>query len=92
MFSWARLRPDIGQMTFSVGTPPPVRTFPFVVERDPQTALLVAYVPGWPGAHSQGADLDELQTNLRDVIEMLLEDGEPVLESEFVGVRTIQIA
>ncbi len=69
-----------------------MRTFRFVVERDPQTALLVGYVPGWPGAHSQGADLDELQTNLREVIEMLLEDGEPVLESEFVDVRTIQVA
>jgi predicted RNase H-like HicB family nuclease len=69
-----------------------LRTFNFVVERDPQTSLLVGYVPGWPGAHTQGADLDELQRNLREVIEMLLEDGEPVLESEFVDVRTIQVA
>ena len=69
-----------------------MRTFSFVVERDPDTGLLVGYVPGWPGAHSQGADLKELQDNLREVIEMLLEDGEPVLESEFVDVRTIQVA
>lgn len=69
-----------------------VRTFRFVVERDPVTRVLVGYVPGWPGAHTQGADLDELQANLREVIEMLLEDGEPSLESEFVEVRTIQVA
>jgi predicted RNase H-like HicB family nuclease len=69
-----------------------MRTFHFVVERDPETRLLVGYVPGWPGAHSQGADLDNLQRNLREVIELLLEDGEPVLESEFVEVRTIQVA
>ena len=69
-----------------------LRTFNFVVERDPQTGLLVGYVPRWPGAHTQGSDLDELQQNLREVIEMLLEDGEPVLESEFVDVRTIQVA
>jgi predicted RNase H-like HicB family nuclease len=69
-----------------------MRTFKFVVERDPETGLLVAYVPGWPGAHTQAADMDELQANLREVIEMLLEDGEPVLESEFVDVRTIQVA
>ena len=69
-----------------------LRTFNFIVERDPQTGLLVGYVPGWPGAHTQGSDLDELQQNLREVIEMLLEDGEPVLESEFVDVRTIQVA
>ena len=69
-----------------------MRTYNFVVERDPATNLLIAYVPGWPGAHSQGADIDELQANLREVIEMLLEDGEPALESEFVDVRTIQVA
>ena len=69
-----------------------LRTYHFVVERDPETQLLVGYVPGWPGAHTQGASLAELQESLREVIEMLLEDGEPVLESEFVDVRTIQVA
>lgn len=69
-----------------------MRTFHFVVERDPETRLLVGYVPGWPGAHSQGVDLAELQQHLHEVIEMLLEDGEPALESEFVDVRTIQVA
>jgi hypothetical protein len=38
------------------------------------------------------ASVDELQQRLREVIEMLLEDGEPNLESEFVDVRTIQVA
>jgi len=69
-----------------------MRSYHFVVERDPETNLLVGYVPGWPGAHSQAADIDELQRNLGEVIEMLLEDGEPALESEFVDVRTIQVA
>jgi len=69
-----------------------MRTFDFVVERDPESGVLVGYVPGWPGAHTQGADVDELQRNLQEVIAMLLEDGEPKLESEFVGVRTIQVA
>lgn len=32
-------------------------------------------MPGFPGAHSQGETLDELQQNLTEVIEMLLEDG-----------------
>jgi predicted RNase H-like HicB family nuclease len=69
-----------------------MRTFNVVVERDPDTALYVGYVPGWPGAHSQGSTLDELKTNLQEVVEMLLEDGDPKLESEFVGVQTIQVA
>jgi predicted RNase H-like HicB family nuclease len=69
-----------------------VRTFSAVIERDPDTGLFVGFVPGFPGAHSQGTTLDELNANLREVISMLLEDGEPVLESEFVGVQNVAIA
>ena len=69
-----------------------MRSFNIVVERDPDTGLLVGYVPGWPGAHSQGDNLDELQQSLQEVVSMLLEDGEPRLESEFVGVHTIKVA
>src|SRR5262245_11590679 len=64
-----------------------MRSFNVIVERDPDTKLYVGYVPGWPGAHSQGATLDELEQNLREVIAMLLEDGDPKLESEFIGLR-----
>ncbi len=69
-----------------------MRTFNVVVERDPDSGLFVGHVPGWPGAHSQGESLDELQANLREVVSMLLEDGEPTFESEFVGVQTIKVA
>jgi predicted RNase H-like HicB family nuclease len=63
-----------------------------VIERDPDTGLFVGFVPGVPGAHSQATTLDALNTNLREVISMLLEDGEPVLESEFVGVQNVAVA
>jgi predicted RNase H-like HicB family nuclease len=69
-----------------------MRTFNVVVERDPDTGLYVGHVPGWPGALSQGGTLDELRQNLHEVAEMLLEDGEPKLEAEFVGVQVIQLA
>ena len=69
-----------------------MRTFTAVVERDPQTGTYVGYIPGFPGAHSQGDSVDELKTNLREVIEMLLEDGDPPLESEFIGTQTIRVA
>ncbi len=65
--------------------------FTAVVERCPETNLFVGYVPGFPGAHSQGETLDELNANLREVIEMLLEDGEPKFETEFVGIQTISL-
>ena len=69
-----------------------MRSFNFIAERDRGTGLFVGHVPGWPGAHSQGESLDELQRNLQEVVSMLLEDGEPMLESEFVGVETIEVA
>ena len=68
-----------------------MRTFNVIVERDPDTGLYVGSVPGWPGAHSQAASLDELDANLREVIELLLEDGDPRLESEFVGLQTTNV-
>ena len=51
--------------------------------------MYVGYVPGFSGAHSQGETLDELNRNLTEVVEMLLEDGDPYFESEFVGTQQI---
>jgi predicted RNase H-like HicB family nuclease len=63
-----------------------------VIERDSVTGLLVGYVPGFPGAHSQGETMEELNENLREVIAMLLEDGEPKFEAEFVGTQNVALA
>jgi predicted RNase H-like HicB family nuclease len=71
---------------------PGMREFSVVVERDPATGLYVGHVPGWPGAHSQGTSPTELEANLREVVMMLLEDGEPKFESEFIGVQTLRVA
>ena len=38
------------------------------------TGLYVGYVPGFAGAHSQGKTLDELNRNLKEVLEILLKD------------------
>ena len=69
-----------------------MRTYTAVIERDQDTGLFVGYVPGWSGAHSQGSTLDELRTNLLEVIDMLLEDGEPELAATFVGTQTLEVA
>ena len=69
-----------------------MRTYTAVVERCPETGLYVGYIPGFPGAHSQGQTLDELNRNIQEVVEMLLKDGEPELETEFVGTQNVVIA
>ena len=68
-----------------------MREYTAVVEQDPETGLYVGFMPGFPGAHSQADTLGELNTNLREVVEMLLEDGEPMLEGEFVGTQRISL-
>ena len=68
-----------------------MREYTAVVERCPETKLYVGFVPGFPGAHSQGATLDELRENLREVIQMLLEDGEPEMEAEFIGTQAVTV-
>jgi predicted RNase H-like HicB family nuclease len=68
-----------------------MKTYTAVVEQCPDTGLYVGYVPGFPGAHSQGETLDELNRNLREVIEMLLEEGEPELKGHFIGTQTVTV-
>ena len=68
-----------------------MRTFTAIVEQDSATNLYVGYVPGFPGAHSQGETLDELHENLREVIEMLLEDKQVIFNTTFVGTQQIVV-
>ena len=68
-----------------------MRSFTAIVERDFDTNLYVGYVPGFPGAHSQGETLDELKENLHEVIEMLLEDEHVSFSTEFVGTQQIVV-
>lgn len=69
-----------------------MKTYTAIVEKCPDTGLYVGHVPGFPGAHSQAKTLDELNDNLKEVIEMLLEDGEPELEGEFIGTQNVVVA
>jgi len=69
-----------------------MRRFVAIVERCPDTGLYVGWVPGVPGAHSQGESLDELHRNLQEVLQMLQQDGEIEVSSEFVGMQVITVA
>jgi predicted RNase H-like HicB family nuclease len=69
-----------------------MRSYTAVIEKCTDTGLYVGFVPGFSGAHSQGETLDELNDNLKEVIALLLEDGEPRLETEFVGTQNVVVA
>ena len=71
-----------------------MKTFTAYVEWDPETQLYIGMVPGIPGAHTQAASLDELQKNLKEVLELCLEEFEGQIEDlpRFVGVQQIEVA
>jgi len=69
-----------------------MHVFTAIIEKCPDTGFYVGYVPNFPGAHTQAETLDELYANLQEVIEMLLEDGQPELETEFIGTQIVMVA
>ncbi len=59
------------------------RTFAASITRDHETGLYISVVPGVKGAHTQAESLDELEANLREVLELCLEEA-----ATFVGLQT----
>ena len=66
-----------------------MHTYTAVIEKCSDTGLFIGYVPGIPGAHSQAETMDKLSKHLKEVIEMLLKDGESELETSFVGTLNL---
>ncbi len=64
------------------------------IERDPQSGLFVGIVPGIPGAHTQAKTLDELKDNLKEVVELCLEEMDPEDRKqipEFIGIQHLEV-
>ncbi|MCB0773049.1 MAG: type II toxin-antitoxin system HicB family antitoxin [Flavobacteriales bacterium] len=65
------------------------------IERDPETGLYIGLVPSIPGAHTQAKGLDELQANLKEVVELCFEEmtkEEIAALPEFVGLQSFSVA
>lgn len=71
-----------------------MKTFTAYIEYDPETRMYVGIVPGIPGAHTQAETLDELARNLKEVLELCLEEyGGPIDDlPRFVGLQQIEVA
>ena len=71
-----------------------MKTFSAYIEWDPETKLYVGIVPGISGAHTQAPTLDELQKNLKEVLELCLADyaGSTKDLPKFVGLHQIEVA
>jgi len=66
------------------------------IEKDDESMLYIGFIPALPGAYSQGETLDELQSNLKEVVELCLEelseDELKLIQSQFVGTQEIRVA
>ena len=65
--------------------------FTIVIEKDLTTGFYIGYVPGMTGAHSQGETVEELKSNLKEVIELCVEEGDPFIVSEYVGIDQLEV-
>lgn len=66
------------------------KSFYVFIERD-EDGYYVGEVPQLKGCYSQGETIDELMENMKEVIELCLEDQEEDSQSEFVGIQRISI-
>lgn len=68
------------------------KVYTAVIEQDLTTGLYVGYIPTIEGAHSQGNTIEELRENLKEVLELLTEEGAISESALFIGTQQINIA
>jgi len=68
--------------------------FPVLIEKDEESGLYVAFVPSLLGCHTQASSLDELEQNVREVVDLCLEEALAAGETDFptfYGVHTVTV-
>lgn len=70
----------------------PNKTFhlPILVEVD-EDGIYIVSCPVFKGCHSYGKTIDEALSNIKEVVEMCLEEQELVQLNRFIGFREIEI-
>ncbi|ALB43426.1 MULTISPECIES: type II toxin-antitoxin system HicB family antitoxin [unclassified Anabaena] len=67
------------------------KEFYVVIERD-EDGMYIGEVPQLKACYSQGETIDELIKNIKEVIEMCLEELEEELTTEFIGVQKVVLS
>ena len=66
------------------------RTFTVIIEKD-ENGVYVAEVPDLKGCYTQGDSVTEVMENIKEVIEMCLENQKEVPHHEFVGIQKVEV-
>ena len=64
--------------------------FPVVVETD-EDGIYIVSCPTFKGCHADGKTIDEALDNLKEVIEMCLEETPANAINQFIGIREMEI-
>lgn len=65
--------------------------FPIIIEQD-KDGVFIVQCPSFKGCRSYGATIDEAIENIKEAIEVCVEDADSVDQSTFIGVRDIELA
>ena len=66
------------------------REFYVIIEKD-EDGYYVGEVPQLKGCYSQAKSLDELMANIREVIELCLEEEDVDHIPQFVGIQRVEV-
>ena len=66
------------------------KEFYVVIEKD-EDGYYIGEVPQLKACYSQGETIDELMSNMKEVIELCLEEESEESTSEFVGIQKIVV-
>ncbi len=66
------------------------KEFLVVIERD-EDGMYIGEVPQLQACYSQGQTLDELIENIREVVELCLEEKQEESLSEFISIQRITV-
>ena len=69
---------------------PPPQEFYVLIEQD-EDGYYVGEVPQLKACYSQGETIDELLSNIREVIALCLEEQESEQLSQFVGIQKVTL-
>ncbi len=64
--------------------------FPVIVETD-EDGIFIVSCPTFKGCHADGKTIDEALSNLKEVIEICIEEQPTLVTNQFIGVREMEV-
>ena len=65
------------------------KSFTVIIEKD-ENGTYMAEVPDLKGCYTQGDSVEEVMKNIKEVIEMCLEE-QHVIPNEFIGIQKVEV-